>query len=332
MLRLQTIAVGMAVSVSVLLSSNSQGEESAPVRIARFDGDRAAAISYTFDDGNRDHYTIVDPMLRDFGFRGTFFIIGNPTPDTSAEAQAKKPGSQGGVSWEELRELAGRGHEIANHTWTHKQLTKLSDADLRAEIDRNIAAFKEKLGFEPLTFCYPGNGKNDYVRSVVLEKHLAARDFQFEIGTEKMTAADANALVDKYVAKKDWGVAMIHGIESGYHPLSSRDVFREHLAYVKKNEDKVWVDTFANVARYIAERDAAKLDILSAQPGATKFTVNSDLAKPPYNVPLTVVVDASNVREAKATRNGEKLPTKIQAGKILISAVPDSTPVEVAWK
>jgi len=325
-------AARVALCGAILTPLDSWADATVPIRVAKFDSDRVAALSYTFDDGNRDHYEIVDPMLREFDFRGTFFIVGNPTPDTPAESQAKKPGSFGGVSWQELRELAAHGHEIANHTWTHKQLTKLSDADLRDEIDRNIAAFKEKLGFEPLTFCYPGNGKNDYVRSVVLEKHIAARDFQFEIGTEKMTTADANALADKYVAKGEWGVAMIHGIENGYHPLSSREIFREHLRYVKKNEDKIWVDTFANVARYIAERDAAKLEVEKATAGSAKFVIDTTLKKPPYDVPLTVVIEAPDASEVQAARSGTHLPAKVKDGKILVSAVPDSVPLEVTWK
>lgn len=321
-----------AASGAVLISSQLGAESADPIRVARFDGDRPAALSYTFDDGNRDHYTIAFPMLGEFGFRGTFFIVGNPTPDTPEEALAKKPGAHGGVSWQELREMAAKGHEIGNHTWTHKRLTTLSDADLRDEIDRNIAAFQEKLGITPLTFCYPGNGRNDYVRSVVLEKHVAAREFNFEIGKETLTVEDANAWADKQVTKGDWGVAMIHGIEVGYHPLSSREVLRDHLAYVKKNEDKIWVDTFANVSRYIAERDAATLAIEKSEPGLATFVIDAPLAKPPYDIPLTVVIDAPSAREASASRDGIDLPVTIKDGKILIAAVPDAKSVTAVWK
>ena len=43
--------------------------------IAHFDGDRAAAISYTFDDNLRDQYAVAVPMLNEVGFKGTFFVI-----------------------------------------------------------------------------------------------------------------------------------------------------------------------------------------------------------------------------------------------------------------
>jgi hypothetical protein len=32
------------------------------VRIAKFSGDRSAALSYTFDDGLRDQYTVTVPI------------------------------------------------------------------------------------------------------------------------------------------------------------------------------------------------------------------------------------------------------------------------------
>jgi hypothetical protein len=36
-------------------------------------GDRAAAVSYTFDDALRDHAELAAPLLEMFGFRGTSF-------------------------------------------------------------------------------------------------------------------------------------------------------------------------------------------------------------------------------------------------------------------
>ena len=42
------------------------------VEIARFAGNRVAAVSYTFDDGTLGHYTVAVPTLERYGFRGTF--------------------------------------------------------------------------------------------------------------------------------------------------------------------------------------------------------------------------------------------------------------------
>ena len=47
------------------------------VQIARYKQDKASAISYTFDDGLAEHYTLLVPQLEKRGFRGTFWVCGS---------------------------------------------------------------------------------------------------------------------------------------------------------------------------------------------------------------------------------------------------------------
>jgi peptidoglycan-N-acetylglucosamine deacetylase len=74
----------------------------------------------TFDDGPHPVLTprLLD-MLKARGIKATFFLIGQ---------NAEYP--------DIVRRIAAEGHEIGNHTWNHPQLTKLSPAALREEIDR----------------------------------------------------------------------------------------------------------------------------------------------------------------------------------------------------
>ena len=41
------------------------------VYVAPYKGDRVCAISYTFDDGLQEHYTLLFPKLEKYGFKGT---------------------------------------------------------------------------------------------------------------------------------------------------------------------------------------------------------------------------------------------------------------------
>jgi len=52
------------------------------------------AVIITFDDGSQSQYDIAFPILKKHGFKATFFIITN------------RPGGEGYMSWEELREMA----------------------------------------------------------------------------------------------------------------------------------------------------------------------------------------------------------------------------------
>lgn len=44
---------------------------------AKFKDGKKAAISFTFDDGDLDHYLLVAPELEKRGRRGTFWVIGH---------------------------------------------------------------------------------------------------------------------------------------------------------------------------------------------------------------------------------------------------------------
>ena len=46
------------------------------IYVARYKGDKACAISYTFDDGLAEQYTLAAPQLEKRGFRGTFCVNG----------------------------------------------------------------------------------------------------------------------------------------------------------------------------------------------------------------------------------------------------------------
>lgn len=313
-------------------ASAQKGEAEQRLLVTRFQGARKAALSYTFDDGLRDHYTIAFPMLNKLGLKGTFYVVGKPILDSSELAAAKKPGSFGSISWPELKEMAEAGHEIGNHSWSHPHLTVLEEAPLREEIDRNAQMITEKVGQAPLTFCYPGNGRNDKVRATVLKNHVAAREIQFEIGMPTLTAADANRWADETLAKREWGVAMLHGIKHGYHALSSEAVLEEHLQFVKARQNEIWVDTFANVARYRLQREAAKFQDVKVAANQIDFVLECPLDPKTYNVPLTVRVATGPLKTATARRGEQILPVEVRDGLVLVTAVPDSLPITVSWQ
>ena len=44
------------------------------VYVAPYKGDRVCAISYTFDDGLQEHYTLLFPKLEKYVFKGTCLL------------------------------------------------------------------------------------------------------------------------------------------------------------------------------------------------------------------------------------------------------------------
>ncbi len=74
-------------------------------------------VVLTFDDSVRSHYTIVRPILKEFGFGATFFIT------EGFEFQTDK---ENYMTWEQIAELDHAGFEIGNHTRDHVAITEVN--------------------------------------------------------------------------------------------------------------------------------------------------------------------------------------------------------------
>ena len=69
-------------------------------------------IILTFDDGYIDHYTNVSPVLKEYGFTGTFFIITERADDNNPTY----------MNWSQISEMARAGMSMESHSKTHADL------------------------------------------------------------------------------------------------------------------------------------------------------------------------------------------------------------------
>ena len=123
------------------------------VRRARAHEPLGGSVVLTFDDGYRDNYMTVFPLLKQYNFPATIFIttdfIGNPEY----------------CSAEELREMHDSGFiSIEPHTLSHPKLAKLPRADAEREMCESRRVLQEILGTTPTLFAYPyGNFSDETV-------------------------------------------------------------------------------------------------------------------------------------------------------------------------
>lgn len=97
-------------------------------------------IALTFDDG--PHATNTPrllEMLKQRGIKGTFYCVG--------QCVAEYP--------EIAKRIVDEGHEIASHSWSHPQLSSMSEASVRDQLERTHQAIKQATGVEPKTFRPP---------------------------------------------------------------------------------------------------------------------------------------------------------------------------------
>lgn len=224
------------------------------VRIAKYKGNAVAAISYTFDDGLEEHYTLVYPHLQELGIRGTFWIIGRNIDRQKAVREAPP------MTWRQVRELAEYGHEVSSHTYSHTNMTRMTRHKWQREIERNDSAIYTHAGVHPRTLCFPGNAKNDSLLQYVASRKdiIAARTYQQSFGGKLATAPSSNginrldAYLDKTIKDGSWGVTMTHAITKGYDAFPDPDIFWAHLKRAKQLADAglLWIAPFVEVAEY----------------------------------------------------------------------------------
>jgi peptidoglycan/xylan/chitin deacetylase (PgdA/CDA1 family) len=87
----------------------------------------------TFDDGPHPKLTpMLLDMMKERGIKGTFFLVGKNVAEYPEIAQR----------------IVAEGHEVANHSWAHPQLTKLAPDALKKEIADTNDAIHRATGIQ----------------------------------------------------------------------------------------------------------------------------------------------------------------------------------------
>lgn len=102
-------------------------------------------VAMTFDDGPKPGQTdrLLD-MLKERGIKATFFVIGQNV--------AQYP--------DLIRRMVAEGHEVANHSWNHPALSKLSAAGVADQIRKTDAAIVAAGAPQPVVMRPPYGATN----------------------------------------------------------------------------------------------------------------------------------------------------------------------------
>ena len=85
------------------------------------------------------------------------------------------------LSWEEVRELDGRGFSIGSHTVNHPILTTLSPSGLVSELDESKSRIESELGKPCPWLAYPNGGPADFSPEVVSAVETAGYKVAFTL-------------------------------------------------------------------------------------------------------------------------------------------------------
>lgn len=148
-------------------------------------------IALTYDDGpyapvgNR----IMDCMEK-YNGRATFFVVGNRV----------------GSYQDEMRRMQTSGHEVGNHSYSHKYLQKLGAADIRKEIEMANQAVAAVTGTAPALVRLPGGGSNATVLANIHQPIIL-----WNVDTRDWATKNADQTVAAVLGKvKDGDIVLMH--------------------------------------------------------------------------------------------------------------------------
>lgn len=131
----------------------------------------------TFDDGLLDNHDHALPLLNDYGFVGTFFVV----PEFDKITRWVHPGKR---KWSNVEKkgytipfknmqkqhrqaLLSSGMEIGSHSFSHPKLHRIKTTALAYEIIDSKKYLEDELGVAIETFCYPYGGYDTAVVDMV---------------------------------------------------------------------------------------------------------------------------------------------------------------------
>ncbi|KAF9457952.1 carbohydrate esterase family 4 protein [Collybia nuda] len=148
-------------------------------------------VALTFDDGPWVYLYDVSKALVAAGAKGTFFFNGNNYECIYSADNIKR-----------VKYAYDHGHQVASHTWAHKDLSTLTWDQIHDEMWRVEQALQRIVGVNPAFMRPPYGNYNDLVRqaSAVRGQKLVIWDFDSE-DSVGATPAQSKALYDQKISQ-----------------------------------------------------------------------------------------------------------------------------------
>ena len=100
-------------------------------------------VMLTFDDNDKEQFTIGETEMKKYGFKGVYFIM---------TISINRPRY---MSVEELKQLSDSGHAIEGHTWDHHMVTKYTSATWDTQLVKPQKRLEAITGKPVKYFAYP---------------------------------------------------------------------------------------------------------------------------------------------------------------------------------
>lgn len=256
--------------------------------MAKWHGGRKAALSIRFDDSHPSHVSKAIPILREYGFRGTFMVCpGSREPNSRRRSDLEEHRA----AWEAVAQSGDQ--EFANHTAHHRGAT--GDDDMEREVGDAAKAIWEFFPKKSQLLALNLGGGTTWETSKTLRYYLDKYHlFDASSGSLGMDDVYGNRpaafreQLQRHLERGLWCRVHYHAI--GEKLNSSEANFRAALDVAKQHASDLWIAGMADVHKYQAERQSARLSI-DVQPVRRVVVSLSCFTDPRlYDQPLTIVL------------------------------------------
>ena len=112
-------------------------------------------VAVTFDDGYLDNYENALPILAEFGFPSTLFVVTDCVGGENTWMQGNGSRPRKLMSWRHLQKLPSLQCSVGSHTRTHIDLAEAKPDSAWAEIEDSKKRLEDRLGRPVAHFAYP---------------------------------------------------------------------------------------------------------------------------------------------------------------------------------
>ncbi|GJC96209.1 polysaccharide deacetylase [Colletotrichum higginsianum] len=165
-------------------------------------------LALTYDDGPYIYTSQLLDILEAQNVTATFFVAGNN--------KGKKGMDNANTAWPAImRRMHAAGHQIASHTWTHRNLNLVNSTIQRTEIIYNEMSFRNLFGWIPTYMrppyleCNAASGCQNMLRTLgyhIINVNIDTKDYMYDTPETIQTAKDrfsggisTNAAANSYI-------------------------------------------------------------------------------------------------------------------------------------
>ncbi|NWF51331.1 MAG: polysaccharide deacetylase family protein [Ignavibacteriaceae bacterium] len=333
----------MAAFLALTVYPQNFGE----ITVKTWPDDRKAAFSFTFDDGLLSQSTNAKQILEQFGFRGSFYFVTSTL--TEQLPGVWRYGSWNEFTQMAANGHEVGSHTVTHLNLTNIPAgDTLTEGTILYELYRSAKKIQEKIPFEKaFSIAYPFTAHNQLVDSLSAKFYLSGRGGGNNFNNSSLTGLDYFKLkckenyfnlprnspeddldeLNDFIAytqsaidQGKWAMLLAHEvvpfseiggiINSTWYPMSNEWLTALcQWLYSKSSANEIWVETTANVTKYIRQRESFLYQLIAQNDSTIKFIPADTLDNLIYNLSLTVDVLVPSDWEEVIFQQGSVLQT-----------------------